>query len=107
MYYVLTDISRAHSSGSETSGQTVFKTADAVIEYLKNSWYDDFCSSYDYPDSWDAEDMSMPFPTKEEFVKSVTDLVHSTKRSTVLFGPYSQYCALVPCELVLQIAPKK
>jgi len=105
--YVLTDISRAHSSGSESSAQTVFETADAVIDYLKNTWYDEFCTAYDYPDSWDADDMSMPFPTKEEFVQSVTDLVRSTKRSTVLFGPYSEYCALVPSELVLNIAPKK
>ena len=105
--YVLTDISRAHSSGSESSSQTVFETADAVIDYLKNTWYEDFCTAYDYPDAWDAEDMNSSFPTKEEFVQMVTDLVRSTKRSTVLFGPYSEYCALVPSELVLHVAAKK
>jgi hypothetical protein len=50
---------------------------------------------------WDADDMGMAFPTKDEFTKSVEEKTASMKRSVEIFAPYSQYCALVPVELTI------
>jgi len=99
--FVLKDISRAHSSGSESCGKTTFETLEMAVEYIVTKWYDGFCVDYEYPEMWDAEDMGIPFPTKEEFTKSVKEKVSKMKGSVKVFGPYSQYCCLVPNEITL------
>ena len=97
--FVLKDISRAHSSGSESCGKTTFETLEMAVEYIITKWYDGFCVDYEYPEMWDADDMGMPFPTQEEFRKSVTEKTAAMMRSAQLFAPYSNYCALKPIEL--------
>lgn len=92
---------RAHSSGSESTGRSIFQTLEEAVSYISNDWYSGICTDYEYPEVWDAEDMHMPFPTKEEFAKSVAEKVASGKRSLEIFAPRSDYCALVPIELTL------
>jgi hypothetical protein len=48
---------------------------------------------------WDADDMGMSFPTKEEFTKIVKDKLSNMKRNVEIFAPYSDYCALIPLQL--------
>ena len=92
---------RAHSSGFETTGSSSFQTLEEAVSYITNDWYNGICTDYEYPEMWDAEDMGMPFPTKEEFAKSVAEKVASGKRTLDIFCPYSNYCALVPIYLTL------
>lgn len=92
---------RAHSSGSESTGRSSFQTLEEAVSYITNDWYTGICTDYEYPELWDAEDMGMAFPTKEEFAKSVNEKTANMKRSLELFAPRSDYCALVPIELTL------
>ena len=92
---------RAHSSGEESTSRSVFQTLEEAVSYITNDWYNGICADYEYPEVWDAEDMHMPFPTKEEFAKSVNEKTANIKRSLELFAPRSDYCALVPIELNL------
>ena len=103
--YLLTDISRAHSSGSESSSSSSFETLEAAVHYITNDWYDGFCTDYEYPLCWDADDMGMPFPTKEEFTQTVVEKISQIGKknrwSLSVFAPYSQFCRLVPNEITL------
>ena len=99
--FLVQTIYRAHSSGDESTDRSSFQTLEEAVSYITNDWYTGFCVDYDYPDAWDSEDMGMAFPTKEEFAKSVNEKTASMKRSVELFGPRSDYCALVPVELTL------
>lgn len=90
---------RAHSSGSENTGSKLCQTLDDAITYITIDWFEGLCVDYEYPEMWDADDMGMPFPTQEEFRKSVTEKTATMVRSAQLFAPYSNYCALKPIEL--------
>jgi hypothetical protein len=101
--YLLREISRAHSSGYENSSNYTFKTVEELANYVYNVWYDQFCITYDFPEEWDSDDMGCEFPTKEEFAPDVIckKLVNlNVNQSVELFGGFSQYCYLVPNELI-------
>ena len=100
--FLLTEISRAHSSGYENSSKKIFDTIEEVANYVHNVWYDGFCSDYEYPAEWDENDMGMPFPTKDEFTVEAIKNKFNKRRSLVLFGPYSQYHCLILNELLLE-----
>jgi len=102
--FIITDISRAHSSGYENSSKKIFETIEQVAEYLQNTWYNDFCEGYGFPEEWDEADMNCPFPSKDEFsLDKIKQKIANTKfkRQIVLFGPRSDFCCLVPNELIL------
>jgi len=105
--YLVTEISRALSSGSESSGKKVFSTLEEAATYIHDIWYDEFCEGFYFPDEWDEEDMGVPFPKKEEFtfeaIKNKIDSSKFNKRRIELFSYYSNYHALIPNELVLEI----
>jgi hypothetical protein len=105
--YLVTIISRALSSGNESSYKRVFSTLEEATTYIHDEWYDEFCTDYDYPQYWDEEDMGAPFPKKEEFtfevIKNKMENSKYNKRSITLFNYYSQYATLVPYELILEI----
>ena len=92
---------RAHSSGDESSGRSSFQTLDDAVNYITNDWYTGTCTDYEYPEMWDAEDMGMSFPTKDEFTQMVKEKLSNMKRQVNIFAPYSDYCALVPLELTV------
>ena len=105
--YLVTGISRALSSGNESSYKKVFSTLEEAATYIHDEWYDEFCIDFDYPSDWDEEDMGAPFPKKEEFTfKAIKDKMENSKynkRSINLFRYYSQHHALIPYELILEI----
>ena len=105
--YLVTCISRALSSGNESSNKKIFDTLEEAATYIHDVWYDEFCEDYDYPRYWDEEDMGAPFPKKEEFTfKAIKDKMEKSKynkRLITLFNYYSQYATLVPYELILEI----
>ena len=102
--YILTDISRAHSSGEETSSKQVFQTLEKAVSYITNDWYEALCVDYDYPAVWDVDDMGCSFPTKEEFTQTVMEKVRTMKTSVEIYNPYSDYCRHVPIELQLYLS---
>ena len=78
--FIITDISRAHSSGYENSCKKIFETIEQVAEYLQNTWYDDFCEVYCFPEEWDEADMNCPFPSKDEFsLDKIKEKIAKTK----------------------------
>jgi hypothetical protein len=105
--YLVTGISRAFSSGNESSYKKIFNTLEEATTYIHDVWYDEFCTDFDFPSEWDEEDMGAPFPKKEEFTfKAIKDKMENSKynkRSINLFRYYSQHHALIPNELILEI----
>ena len=105
--YLVTSISRALSSGNESSYKKVFSTLEEATTYIHDEWYDEFCQDFYFPSEWDEEDMGAPFPNKEEFTfKAIKDKMENSKynkRSINLFRYYSQSHALFPHELILEI----
>lgn len=104
--FLLTETSRAHSSGSENTMHRTFSTIDDLANFVYFVWYDDFCESYDFPEEWDAEDMGMEFPSKQEFLpkiicEKISHLKHGYTRPVTLFDAYSKYACLVPNELTV------
>ena len=105
--YLVTSISRALSSGNESSRKKIFDSLEEATTYIHDEWYDEFCEDFEFPSEWDEEDMGVPFPKKEEFTfKSIKDKMENSKynkKSIKFFNYYSQYAALVPYELILEI----
>jgi len=105
--YIITEISRAHSSGYENSYKKIFDTLEETVEWIQNQWYPGFCIDYDFPDSWDAEDMECSFPSKDEFsLEKIKQRIEKKRNNIVIFGPFSKYCQLVPNELILDIVKR-
>jgi hypothetical protein len=102
--FLLTTISRAHSSGSENTDKQIFETIEELAIYVHDIWYDDFCQGFDYPNEWDEEDMGVSFPSKDEFtLESIQKKIMTKKsRRITLFGYYSNFCCLIPYELILE-----
>ena len=99
--YHLREISRAHSSGYENSYIKSFPTLEEAATYVHDVWYDRFCEEYEFPSEWDEEDMGAPFPSKETFtVEAITNMAKN-KGEVSLFAYYSNFCFLVPNELIL------
>lgn len=99
--YLLTETSRAHSSGYENYFKKAFNTLEEATSYIHDIWYDRFCEEFWFPEEWDEDDMGAPFPKKELFAPEV--IISKMKgRRIVLFDYYSQFCCLVPNELVLE-----
>jgi len=104
--YHLTCISRTMSSGYETSYKKSFETLEEAAKYMHDVWYDEYCEDYFFPDEWDEEDRGCPFPKKEEFTyESLKNKFNNkyNKRRVVLIDAYSQYAALIPNEVMLEI----
>ena len=101
MKYIITDISR--NGCEQYSSTTIFKSIEDTVTYIRDVWYDQFCTEFDYPDAWDADDMGCSFPTKEEFaLEKINEKIRTHKGGAlVIFGPRSDYCAHVPSELLL------
>ena len=104
--YHLTCISRTLSSGYESSYKKSFETLEEAATYIHDVWYDEFCQDFEFPGEWDEEDKGCPFPKKEEFtyeaLKNKFNNKYS-KRRVVLINAYSQYAALIPNEVMLEI----
>ena len=101
--FLVTYITRAHSSGYENRNNMAFDTLEEAATYIQTKWYDGFCELNSYPDNWDEEDFGCPMPKREDFSLEAINKLRSKKYwSRELFGPYSQYCGLVPDELLLE-----
>ena len=101
--YLLTDISRAHSSGYENTWKKLFKTLDEAAAYIHDEWYDNFCEGYEFPTHWDEEEMGCHFPPKSDFTPDLIKSNMLNKRRLVLLDAYSNYACLVPNEVTLEI----
>jgi hypothetical protein len=102
--FLVTYITRSHSSGFENSNKKIFDTLEQAAEYIRTEWYDTFCELNNYPDDWDEEDFGRPMPKREDFSLEAIKKIRSAKyhHLGVLFDPYSNYCAAVPDELRLE-----
>jgi hypothetical protein len=104
--YNFTSISRTLSSGSESRFFKSFETLEEAAKYIQNEWYDQFCEAFEFPGDWDEEDKGCSFPKKEEFTyESLKQKFTNkySKRRVVLINAYSQYAALIPNEVLLEI----
>ena len=54
--FLVTYITRAHSSGYENRNNKTFDTLEEAAAYIQGEWYDSFCDLNSYPDNWDEED---------------------------------------------------
>jgi hypothetical protein len=93
--YILTFVHRAHSSGSQSINTKSFESLDSVSKFLQDKWYDDQF------EDWDEDDMGCKQPIKDDFATKELENKLGNKRQVELYGPYSQYCALVPDEVIL------
>lgn len=101
--FLVTYITRSHSSHYENSTNKTFDTLEQAAEYIRTEWYDTFCELNNYPDDWDEEDFGCPMPKREDFSLEAINKLRSGKFiKKVLFDPYSNYCAAVPDELRLE-----
>jgi hypothetical protein len=98
---------RAHSSGDENNGVSVFKTYEDASAYLMETF-----QSYletDYPDVEDLFDDFGGEQAPEPTMALATELFSPAKLSevkdyeTTLYGPWSDYCALVPFEINMSV----
>jgi hypothetical protein len=106
--FLLTEISRALSSGYETTSHRTFITVEDLANFVYFVWYEQFCESYNFPDMWDAEDMGMEFPSRKDFAASticekISQMKHGNTLPVKLFDAYSQYASLVPNELTVSV----
>jgi hypothetical protein len=101
--FLVSYITRAHSSGYENRNNKAFNTLEEAVTYIQNEWYDSFCGLNNYPDDWDEEDFGCSMPKREDFSLEAINKIRSKKFwSGELFAPYSQYAGLVPDELHLE-----
>jgi hypothetical protein len=106
--FLLTEISRALSSGYETTSHRTFSTVEDLANFVSFIWYDQFCKSYDFPEMWDAEDMGMEFPSRKDFsantiCEKLSQMKHGNTCPVKLLDAYSQYASLVPNELIVSV----
>ena len=47
--YLVTGISRALSSGSESYNKKIFATLEEAATYIHDVWYDEFCNDFEFP----------------------------------------------------------
>jgi hypothetical protein len=93
--YILTFVHRAHSSGYESIGTKSFDTLEAVSKYIQTEWYDEQF------EDWDEEDMGCKQPSRDSFTSKELEMKLGKKGQVELYGPYSQFCALVPDQMIL------
>lgn len=93
--YILTFVHRAHSSGYQSMWTKGFDTIDNVSKYIQDEWYNDIF------DDWNEDDMNCKQPTKDEFTAKELERKLGKRNQIELFGAYSDYCCLVPDELIL------
>jgi hypothetical protein len=108
MMFLLTETSRAHSSGSENTSHRTFSTVEDLANFVYFVWYEQFCEAYDFPEMWDAEDMGMEFPSIQDFrpktiCEKISQMKHGNTRPVKLFDAYSKYASLVPNELIVSV----
>ena len=101
--YHLTSTSRTMSSGFESTYKKSFVTLEEAVTYIRDDWYDEYCSDFDFPAEWDEEDRGCPFPTKDQFTLDIIKAKMQSKRRFVLLDAWSQYACLVPNEVVLEL----
>lgn len=101
--YHLTVISRTLSSGFENGYKKSFATLEEAATYLHDEWYDEYCQDWEFPLEWDEEDRGRKFPSKDQFTLETIKAKMLNKRRLVLIDGYSQYAALVPNEVMLEL----
>ena len=105
--FLVTYITRVHSSGFENRHNKIFDTLEQAAEYIQGEWYTSFCELNNYPDDWDEEDLGCPMPTREDFsLEAITKAQSKKFWLGTLFAPYSQYACLIPDELLLEEVKK-
>jgi len=101
--FLVTYITRAHSSGFENRSNNVFNTFEEAVAHIQTDWYDNFCDLNNYPDDWDEEDFGYPMPKREDFSLEAINKIRSKKFwSGEIFALHSKSCCLVPDELRLE-----
>jgi hypothetical protein len=105
--FLVTYVTRAHSSGYENRNNKAFDTLELAAAYIQGEWYDGFCELNNYPDDWDEEDFDCAMPKREDFSLEAINKARSKKYWIGnLFAPYSKYHGLVPDELRLEEVKK-
>ena len=95
--YTLTFIYRMKSGGFRYTLTRTFNTINEVSKYLQETWYEQQFES----EHWDSDDKGCEQPTRNDF--SVTSLETRLGNTTQveLYGPYSQFLAVVPDQVIL------
>jgi hypothetical protein len=101
--FLVTYVTRSHSSRLENRNNKTFETLEQAVAYIQGEWYSSFCELNNYPDNWHEDDFGSPMPKREDFSLEVINEIRSREFWLgILFAPYSTYQALVSDELHLQ-----
>ena len=101
--YHFTLITRTLSSGFESSFKKSFATLEEAATYIQDEWYPSFCEDFEFPGDWDEEDMGRAFLKKDEITLDVIKTKMLNKRRLVLLDAWSNYAALKPFEVMLEV----
>lgn len=102
--FIVTVISRAHSSGCESKGTSAYATLEEASAAIQK-YIEGICVDYNWPEDWDADDFNgEPFPTRAlGTVERLRELLDKNRgQEVVVWGPESNFCYLVPEEILIQ-----
>lgn len=95
-FYLVSIITRAHSSGYENKWQQLFSTAEKACEYARKNYMEEYADFDD--DDLDRYDEDFLFPNNE----TATNLFNSDKlikEKTIEFAPYNNNHCIVLFEI--------
>ena len=104
--YIVEYITRAHSSGYENRTIRIFRDVINASEYLVKL-FNEYCLDDDPEDLYIDENMeeNAPKPTIELankiFSPKAIDKFIKNNRGGTIYGPYSEFCVLVPNEILV------
>jgi hypothetical protein len=101
--YHFTLLTRTLSSGFESTFKKSFATLEEASTYIHDEWYPSFCEDFEFPRDWDEEDMGRAFLKKDELTLEAIKTKMQNKRRLVLLDAYSNYAALKPFEVLLEV----
>lgn len=103
MVFSIEVIERTHN-GNEYRAHKLFQTLEAASGYLQKK-VNCYCTDFDLPDSWDAQDMGGAAPPNKitVAVARLQQLLATQKQTPIrVYGPESQFAGNRPFEILIE-----
>lgn len=104
--YIVEFITRAHSSGYENKTRRLFKNIENASKYMMDI-FQEYGIEEDHEDLFVDEEMAeqAPKPTMELAAQlfspdALNAFLNKCKLDDTIYGPYSEFCCLVPFEIL-------
>lgn len=107
--YIVEFVTRAHSSGYENRTKKTFKTLENASKYMIDM-FQEYAIEDIEDDLFVSEDLKVkaPVPTME-LAKELFNpdslkkfIENQEKYDNIIYGPYSEFCCLVPFEMSIE-----